>query len=175
MLVFGIGGTLRGENAAQDAFGMWESNLSITLASPDVDIAEVERVIEESSPIEKSWQEAFAMVSFGGESHSFGRPQPTLTLVQGVTEGRLPEHDNEALVGTNLAKTMGLRVGDELTVDGADGKERRFVVSRLLSAMFNAGYGTVLHLRRSARPGRNRRGSRRAVAPVPAGRSRCRR
>ena len=48
------GGTLRGENAAQDAFGMWESNLSITLASPDVDIAEVERVIEESSPIEKS-------------------------------------------------------------------------------------------------------------------------
>ena len=143
VLVFGIGGTLRGENAAQDAFGMWESNLSITLASPDVDIAEVERVIEESSPIEKSWQEAFAMVSFGGESHSFAGLSD-LTLVQGVTEGRLPEHDNEALVGTNLAKTMGLRVGDELTVDGADGKERRFVVSGLLSAMFNAGYGTIL-------------------------------
>ena len=122
---------------------MWESNLSITLASPDVDIAEVERVIEESSPIEKSWQEAFAMVSFGGESHSFAG-LGDLTLVQGVTEGRLPEHDNEALVGTNLAKTMGLRVGDELTVDGADGKERRFVVSGLLSAMFNAGYGTIL-------------------------------
>ena len=35
-------------------------------------------------------------------------------------------------------------MGDELTVDGADGKERRFVVSGLLSAMFNAGYGTIL-------------------------------
>lgn len=83
------------------------------------------------------------MVSFGGESHSFAGLSD-LTLVQGVTEGRLPEHDNEALVGTNLAKTMGLRVGDELAVDGADGKERRFVVSGLLSAMFNAGYGTIL-------------------------------
>ena len=29
-------------------------------------------------------------------------------------------------------------------MDGADGKERRFVVSGLLSAMFNAGYGTIL-------------------------------
>ena len=143
VLVFGIGGTLRGENSAQDAFGMWESDLSITLASPDVDIAEVERVIEETSPIEKSWQEAFAMVNFGGEGRSFAGLSD-LTLVQGVTEGRLPEHDNEALVGVNLAKSMDLRVGDELVVDGADGKERRFVVCGLLSAMFNAGYGTIL-------------------------------
>ncbi len=143
VLVFGIGGTLRGENAAQDAFGMWESDLSITLASPDVDFAEVERVIEEASPIEKSWQEAFTMVSFGGESHSFAGLSD-LTLVQGVTEGRLPAHDNEALIGVNLAKSMDLRVGDELVVDGADGEERRFVVCGLLSAMFNAGSGTIL-------------------------------
>ena len=143
VLVFGIGGTLRGENAAQDAFGMWESDLSITLASPDVDFAEVERVIEEASPIEKSWQEAFTMVSFGGESHSFA-DLSDLTLVQGVTEGCLPAHDNEALIGVNLAKSMDLRVGDELVVDGADGEERRFVVCGLLSAMFNAGSGTIL-------------------------------
>lgn len=143
VLVFGIGGTLRGENAAQDAFGMWESDLSITLASPDVDFAEVERVIEEASPIEKSWQEAFTMVSFGGESHSFAGLSD-LTLVQGVMEGRLPAHDNEALIGVNLAKSMDLRVGDELVVDGADGEERRFVVCGLLSAMFNAGSGTIL-------------------------------
>ena len=143
VLVFGIGGTLRGENAAQDAFGMWESDLSITLASPDVDFAEVERVIEEASPIEKSWQEAFTMVSFGGESHSFAGLSD-LTLVQGVTEGCLPVHDNEALIGVNLAKSMDLRVGDELVVDGADGEERRFVVCGLLSAMFNAGSGTIL-------------------------------
>lgn len=143
VLVFGIGGTLRGANAAQDAFGMWESDLSITLASPDADIAEVERVIEKASPIEKSWQEAFVMVSFGGESHSFAGLSD-LTLVRGVMEGRLPEHDNEALIGTNLAKSTGLRLGDELVVDGADGKERRFVVCGLLSAMFNAGFGTIL-------------------------------
>ena len=143
VLVFGIGGTLRGENAAQDAFGMWESDLSITLASPDVDFAEVERVIEEASPIEKSWQEAFTMVSFGGESHSFAGLSD-LTLVQGVTEGCLPAHDNEALIGVNLAKSMDLRVGDELVVDGADGEERRFVVCGLLSAMFNAGSRTIL-------------------------------
>lgn len=143
VLVFGIGGTLRGANAAQDAFGMWESDLSITLASPDADFAEVERVIEKASPIEKEWQEAFVMVSFGGESHSFAGLSD-LSLVQGVTEGRLPERENEALIGINLAKTMNLRVGDELVVNGADGEDRRFVVCGLLSAMFNAGYGTVL-------------------------------
>ena len=67
-----------------------------------------------------------------------------LSLVTGVVAGRLPIHDNEALIGGNLAKSMGLGIGDELAVDGADGEERRFVVCGLLSAMFNAGYGTIL-------------------------------
>lgn len=143
VLVFGIGGALNGPNAAKDAFGMWTSDVSATLVSPDVGFDEVERVIEEASPIEKLWRESFAMVSFEGESHSFAGLSD-LSLVKGVTEGRLPIHDNEALIGGNLAKSMGLGIGDELVVDGADGKERRFVVCGLLSAMFNAGYGTIL-------------------------------
>ena len=103
----------------------------------------MERVIEEVSPIEKSWNESYAMVSFGGESHSFAGLSD-LSLVTGVTEGRAPVRDNEALIGVNLAKTMDLDIGDELVVDGADGEERRFVVCGLLSAMFNAGNGTIL-------------------------------
>lgn len=83
------------------------------------------------------------MVSFGGESHSFAGLSD-LSLVTGVVAGRLPIHDNEALIGGNLAKSMDLDIGDELAVDGADGVERRFVVCGLLSAMFNAGYGTIL-------------------------------
>ena len=143
VLVFGIGGALGGPNAAKKAFGMWTSDVSATLVSPDASFDEVERVIEEVSPIEKSWKESFAMVSFGGESHSFAGLSD-LSLVTGVVAGRLPIHDNEALIGGNLAKSMGLGIGDELTVDGADGEERRFVVCGLLSAMFNAGYGTIL-------------------------------
>lgn len=143
VLVFGIGGTLNGPNAAVDAFGMWISDASVSLASPDVEFEEVERVIEDVTPIEKSWKESFAMVSFDGESHTFAGLSD-LSLVKGVTEGRVPKFDNEALIGTNLAKTMGLSVGDELVVDGADGEERTFLVCGLLSAMFNAGYGTIL-------------------------------
>ena len=70
VLVFGIGGALGGPNAAKKAFGMWTSDVSATLVSPDASFDEVERAIEEVSPIEKSWKESFAMVSFGGESHS---------------------------------------------------------------------------------------------------------
>lgn len=143
VLVFGIGAALNGPNAAQDAFGMWTSDVSVTLVAPDADFEEIEQVIEDASSIEKSWNETFSMVNFAGESHSFAG-LTDLTLVKGVTEGRLPQHDNEALIGCNLAKSMDLRVGDELAVDGADGKERRFVVCGLLSGMFNGGYGTVL-------------------------------
>lgn len=143
VLVFGIGGALSCPNAAKEAFGMWTSDVSATLVSPDAGFDEVERVIEEVSPIEKSWKESFAMVSFEGESHSFAGLSD-LSMVKGVTEGRLPLHDNEALIGGNLAKSMDIGIGDELVVDGADGEERRFVVCGLLSAMFNAGYGTIL-------------------------------
>lgn len=143
VLVFGIGSALGGPNAAKEAFGMWTSDVSATLVSPDASFEEVERVIEEVSPIEKSWNESYAMVSFGGESHSFAGLSD-LSLVTGVTEGRAPVRDNEALIGVNLAKTMDLDIGDELVVDGADGEERRFVVCGLLSAMFNAGNGTIL-------------------------------
>lgn len=143
VLVFGIGGTLNSSYSAANAFGMWKSDVSVALLSPDIEFEEVEQVIEDVSPIEKSWKESFAMVSFDGESHSFAGLSD-LSLVKGVTEGRLPKYDNEALIGGNMAKSMDLALGDEFAVDGADGEKRVFIVCGFLSAMFNAGYGTIL-------------------------------
>ncbi|HIW77034.1 MULTISPECIES: ABC transporter permease [Gordonibacter] len=142
VLVFGIGGTLGAPGAAYAAFGMWTSDVSVRVPSDDVPFAEVEQAIEEVSPIENSWKERFAMVNLGGESRAFVG-LTDLTLVSEVAEGREPRYDNEVIIGPNLARTLGLAVGDELELEVA-GEPRTLMVSGLLSGMLNAGYGCVL-------------------------------
>lgn len=141
VLVFGIGGTLGAPGAAYTTFGMWKSDVSVR-ATGEVDFDEVERFIEESSPVEKSWKELFTMVNLDGESRSFVGLSD-LSLIQDVVEGRAPRLDNEVLVGPNLASSMGLEVGDEFVIEVA-GEERTLIVCGFLSGMFNAGYGSVL-------------------------------
>lgn len=143
VLVFGICGTLNKPDAAYETFGMWRSDATAAALSPDVDFDEVERVIEGVSPIERSWRESFTMVNLDGESRSFVGLSDT-SLVTNVSEGRAPLHDNEVLVGSNLAALMGIEVGDEFAVDGNDGRERVYLVCGKLSSMLNAGYGCVL-------------------------------
>lgn len=145
VLVFGIGGALREPGAVYDSFGMWKSDLSVVAsdAGADIDFGEVERIIEATSGIEKSWQESFTMVNLDGESRSFvGLSDPSILL--NIVEGRAPKLDNEVLVGMNLATSMELEVGDEFAVVGADGAEHTLIVCGKLSAMFNAGYGSIL-------------------------------
>lgn len=141
VLVFGIGGTLGAPGAAYTTFGMWKSDVSVR-ATGEVDFDEVERFIEESSPVEKSWKELFTMVNLDGESRSFVGLSD-LSLIQDVVEGRAPRLDNEVLIGPNLASSMGLEVGDEFVIEVA-GEERTLIVCGFLSGMFNAGYGSVL-------------------------------
>lgn len=143
VLVFGIGSTLSKPGAAYSTFGMWRSDVTATTLSDGVDIGEVEEVVASVSPIERSWEESFTMVSFDGESRSFVGLTDT-SLVTGIAEGRAPLHDNEVLVGSNLAALMGLSVGDELEVPAAGGGERSFLVCGTLSSMLNAGYGCVV-------------------------------
>lgn len=143
VLVFGICGTLSKPEAAYDTFGMWKSNATAAALSPDLDFDEVERVIEEVSPIKRVWNESFTMVNLDGESRSFVGLSDT-SLVPNISEGRAPLYDNEILVGSNLAALMNLHVGDEFVVDGSDGEERVYLVCGKLSSMLNAGYGCVL-------------------------------
>lgn len=142
VLVFGIGGTLSAPGAAYTTFGMWKSDVSVSAKDGDVDFDEVERFIEETSSVEKSWKELFTMVNLGGESRSFVGLSD-LSLIQGVVEGREPRMDNEVLIGPNLASSMDLDVGDEFVVEVA-GEEHVLIVCGFLSGMFNAGYGSVL-------------------------------
>lgn len=147
VLIFGIGGALREPGAVYDAFGMWKSDLSVVAAHADdeIDYDEVDSIIEETAGIERAWQESFTMVNLDGESRSFvGLTDPSILL--GITEGREPRQDNEALVGMNLAAAMNLEVGDLLLVTSPDGTEHTLIVCGKLSAMFNAGYGSILTL-----------------------------
>lgn len=142
VLVFGIGGTFGKPDAAYSTFGMWKSDVSVRAVSPDVDFDEVERVIAQESPVKESWQEAFSMVNLSGEGRSFvGLTE--LSLISSITEGREPRFANEVIVGPNLAKSLGVHVGDEFTLE-IMGEKHTLLVCGLLSGMFNAGYGSVL-------------------------------
>lgn len=143
VLVFGIGSTLAKPGAAYTTFGMWRSDVTVNALADDVDFDEVEKVIASVSPIKRSWEESFTMVNFSGESRSFVGLSDT-SLVMGIAEGRAPLHDNEVLVGSNLAALMGLRVGDELEAPAAGGGKRTFLVCGTLSSMLNAGYGCIV-------------------------------
>lgn len=142
VLVFGIGGTLAKPHAAVDTFSMWMSDVSVRAVSPDVDFDEVERVISEESPIAKSWKEAFSMVNLNGEARSFVGLSD-LSLVQTITEGREPRYDNEVIIGPNLARSLGVSVGDEFTIE-VNGKKHELLVSGFISGMFNAGWGSLM-------------------------------
>ena len=143
VLVFGIGGTLNSPDAAFDTFGMWKSDLTVTAVASDIDYDAVDREIATISPIEKTWKEAFVMINLNGESRSFVG-LTDLSIVKGVAEGAAPHLDNEILIGSNLASSMDLAIGDEFRVKGNDGIEHTFLVSGILSAMFNAGYGCIV-------------------------------
>ena len=142
-LVLGIGQTLNKPGATYDVFGMWSGDVSAAIKSPDVDASEVDEAIASASPIEKSWREAFTMINYDGESRAFVG-LTDVSVVKGVAEGRAPQHDNEVLVGANLAAEMGLGVGDELQAEGTDGKTRTYIVCGTLASMLNAGYGCIL-------------------------------
>ena len=142
-LVLGIGQTLNKPGATYDVFGMWSGDVSAAIESPEIDVDEVDEIVASASPIDKSWREVFTMVNYGGESRAFVG-LTDVSVVKGVAEGRAPRHDNEVLVGSNLAADMGLAVGDELEAEGADGEVRTFVVCGTLASMLNAGYGCIL-------------------------------
>ena len=145
VLVFGIGGALGTEGAVNRAFGFWKSDLSVALEGDQVTFDEVEAAIEEACPIDRAWEEGMTMVNLNGEARTFvGLSDCDVLDDAAVVSGRKPLRANEALVGMNLAADLGLEVGDELVLSDRGGSSRTYLVSGVLSAMLNAGYGTIL-------------------------------
>jgi predicted lysophospholipase L1 biosynthesis ABC-type transport system permease subunit len=55
-----------------------------------------------------------------------------------VSEGRLPEHDNEVAISLKRHNTDGLNVGDSITLEG-DGTRKSYVITGIVPAMGNNG------------------------------------
>lgn len=141
MLTFGIGGSLKTMEDSYDAFGVWQSDLSVKL-SDGVTIEDVEGVVEEVAPIKRVWQERFTMLNLDGQSRTI-LGLTDFSVTSGIAEGRAPVYDNEVVIGYNLAAFAGKGIGDEILIPDSNGKERPFLVTGLLSGMFNAGYGIM--------------------------------
>ncbi|WP_165062813.1 FtsX-like permease family protein [Adlercreutzia sp. ZJ154] len=144
-LIFGIGGALNTQDAVYKAFGLWESDLSVSLENDNLSFEDVNSAIEEVCPIKRVWEEAVTMININGESRTFvGLTDMSIFSDATVVSGRKPTQTNEALVGMSLASDMGLSVGDKLMLPDSTGAEKEYLVSGILSAMLNAGYGTIL-------------------------------
>lgn len=144
MLTFGIGSSLRTMEDSYKAFGIWQSDVSVKL-SDGVEIADVESVLNESTPVKSLWQEGMSMQNIDGESRTMVGLSD-FSMMTGITEGSAPRYDNEVVLGYKLADSMGLSIGDEIMLPDADAEsgERPYIVSGLLSAMLNAGYGILM-------------------------------
>ena len=55
-----------------------------------------------------------------------------------VSEGRLPEHDNEVAISLKRHNTDGLNVGDSITLEG-DGTRKSYVITGIVPEMGNNG------------------------------------
>lgn len=142
MLTFGIGASLNTMDDSYRAFGVWKSDLSVKL-SDDVDIDDIESSLDDEAPIAKVWQEGMVMQNIDGESRTI-IGLSDFSLLSGIGDGAAPTYDNEVVIGYKLADYMGLAVGDEIMLTDANGEKRPYLVSGLLSAMLNAGYGIVM-------------------------------
>ena len=142
MLTFGIGASLWTMDDSYRAFGVWKSDLSVKL-SDDVTMDDIEEVLGESAPIKKSWQEGMVMQNLDGESRTIVGLSD-FSLLSGIGDGRAPMYDNEVLVGYKLAVFMDLSVGDEIMLSDSEGNQHAYLVTGLVSAMLNAGYGIVM-------------------------------
>lgn len=143
-LCFGIGGAVKEDDAVYQAFGVWKSDVSVALEGADVGIGDVLTTIEEVTPVARVWQEGATMLNVNGGARTFvGLSDVDVIDDASVIAGRKPIHKNEALVGLAYARTMGVDVGDEITVPDQGGEEKSYVVSGVLSSVLNGGDGIV--------------------------------
>lgn len=50
-------------------------------------------------------------------------------VVDGIVEGNFPRTDTEAMLTQNAKERLGFQIGDEITIDGPDGKKLSYTVS----------------------------------------------
>lgn len=144
-LCFGIGGAVAQDSSLYQAFGIWKSDLSVRIASDDVEIEEVRQTIEQAASIKREWKEGVIPLTLGGEPRVFVGLSDTSVLDEGsVVSGRMPKHAGEALVGLSLARSEGLSIGDKFSVTDSSGEDHTLIVCGLLSSALNGGNGVFL-------------------------------
>lgn len=101
-------------------------------------MTEIENVIRDYSSIESSWHSCGNYYfSVNGEqvmSCIWGAPEE----IRAVTKGRIPLYDNEIVMTEIAADSMGLKVGDEVTV-GYQGRKVDYIISGLNQHVNDAG------------------------------------
>jgi putative ABC transport system permease protein len=93
---------------------------------------------------------AYALVSAGERSFGgllsgvdFERERKIVTFFEKVREGRLPNNDQEVIVGQSMARNLGVGVGDELVYLGSAKEGGIAALALTVSGIFNSGQAEV--------------------------------
>ncbi|NKB98415.1 MAG: FtsX-like permease family protein [Pseudomonadales bacterium] len=94
--------------------------------------------------------EAFALMSsddrsFGGllVGVDFEREQEIIVLFNGIKEGRLPQNEEEILLGATMARNLGARIGDEVVALGTAKEGGVAAMAQRVVGIYQSGQAEV--------------------------------
>lgn len=132
--------------AALENMGYVITDLGITLNQEDMydHVNEIEEMIEKHSKIEKKYYFTNGYLSLNGEN-LFVEIYQYPEVISGILEGRKPLYDNEIVITEMVADTLGLHMGDEVTVR-RKGEESVYLISGIYQTMNDSGMAFAMSL-----------------------------
>lgn len=132
MVAMMVLGSLITAESAWESMGFTYSDINVNFrkSADEKTMKEIEGVMKKYSDIESSWHSCGNYYfSVNGEQIMaciWGTPED----VKAVAKGRIPLYDNEIVMTEIAADSMGLKIGDKVTV-GYGGKKEEYIISGL--------------------------------------------
>lgn len=140
-----LDGAVKSRTALEN-MGYVLTDLDIILNQEDMydHVNEIEEMIEEHSKIEKKYYFTNGYLSLNGEN-LFVEIYQYPEVISGILEGRKPLYDNEIVITEMVADTLGLHMGDEVTVR-RKGEESVYLISGIYQTMNDSGMAFAMSL-----------------------------
>lgn len=144
MTIMILGNTLNSKSAIESMGGIYtECSITFKQYPDDQTLEEIEKTIEEYSPVEKKYYMTNAYFSLDGEELFcliYKNPDVILAL-----EGRAPLYDNEIIITQLLAEELDLKMGDTVTVSNGD-LHSEYIISGIFQSLNDTGMCFAMNL-----------------------------
>ncbi len=144
MTVTVLGDTMNSKTAIE-AMGEITANIEVSFheVPDDTMLEEIEKTVEEYSPIEKKRYMDSEYVSINGEEMWCGIYKDVDNLA--ILKGRVPTYNNEIVITEIVADEMGIAMGDKVTLSYHD-KKGEYIISGIYQYMNDVGRNFAMSL-----------------------------